>query len=204
MVRTAVYNVLIQPHIKPGGGIYTQVMNGSVFFGVLIIDADLVLVDKLHKEILVIQFPDPRIYFQEQAGGAIIAEEQAAISIPDKVLVIAELDVKIFSGIEINGGPVIEVVYACLLEILIIPCTRYGMELVDTIHDKLGASLLVVRQVSRPAQLAGDHAAEGEPFGIEEYPLMIPGLIGLGLLDGRVDRQEKILFIHLVEIGLIL
>src|SRR5579871_6006821 len=98
-------------------------MNDGIFFGILIIPQG-VLADEFHEDILVVQFPDARIELKEQVGGAVIAQEQAAVSVPDKVLVVSELKIEIFPGIEIDGGPVVEIIEARRLEELVISRAR--------------------------------------------------------------------------------
>ena len=201
MIGPAEHDILIETDIEPGSRVNAQVMDDGVFFGIGII-AQQVLAAQLHKNILIIQFPDTRIEFQEEIRSAIVAEEQAAVAITDKVLIVSELEIEVFPGIEINRGPVIEIIDGGLSEILIISGPGHCLELGDPIHHEPRTSFLVVGQVGGETQFSGDHATEGKPFGIEKDPFFIPRFIGLGLLDGWIDSQEKIFFIHLVKIGL--
>src|SRR5262249_38120847 len=63
---------------------------------------------------------------------------------------------------------------------------------------------LVIRKVGGKAQFSGDKPPDGKTFGIEKDTGAIAGFIGLRLLDDRVDNHEKIFFIYLVEISLVL
>src|SRR6187402_1516479 len=116
-------------------------MNGGVFLGILIISR-LMLADELHIDILVVQHPDTKIEFEEEIRSAKITEKKAAIPFADEILVITELEIEIFPGIEIDGGAVVEVVDTCLLEDLVIPCARHPTKLVDPIHKISGSPLL--------------------------------------------------------------
>ena len=203
MVRPGEHHILEKPQGTPGRGIDSKVMNGGIFFWILIV-AGAMLVDKLHKDILVIQLPDTEIEFQKDIRPCKVAEEKAAIAVADEVLVISKLEVEIFPGIEIDGSAVVIIIHARLLECLVIARTRHTVELGDPVHHILRSPFLVVRKIGGKAQFPCDKPPDSYSFGIEKDAGLIPRLIRLRLLDDRVDGQEKILFVHLVEIGLIL
>src|SRR5579862_2284176 len=119
-----------------------------VFTRVVVV-ARLVLADQLHKNILVIQFPDFRLQFQEQVGRRIIAKKQASVSVTDKVLIISKLKVKILPHLKKYGSPVLKIIEGSFLESFVIPKTRnrWKSRLGHPLLKIGGASFLVVRQV---------------------------------------------------------
>ena len=128
MIGPAEHHVLIKPEIEPATHVHAQVMDDGILFRILIVPENM-LVGKLHKDILIIQLPDAHIELQEQVGSAVIAQEQTAVTIPDKILIIAELKVEILPGVKLDRGHVIEIIDARLFEILIISGARgpHGM-----------------------------------------------------------------------------
>jgi hypothetical protein len=75
-----------------------------------------VLADQLGIHHLVVELPDAGIDLSKKIGRRVIAEEEAAIAIADEILVIAELNVEVFPGVEIDGGPVVEIIVAVFLK----------------------------------------------------------------------------------------
>src|ERR1700742_2434142 len=65
MISTTENNIIIEAEVKPFRCIETQMMNYCIFLWILII-ATLMLVDHLHKNILVVYFPYPRVDFQKK------------------------------------------------------------------------------------------------------------------------------------------
>src|ERR1700679_1671813 len=99
-------------------------MDDRIFLRVLII-AQCMLADQLHENILVVELPDTGIEFQEGVRSGIVGEEQAAIAIADKILVITELYGEIFPDIEIDRPARIEIIHGRLLKRFIITRARY-------------------------------------------------------------------------------
>lgn len=202
VVGAAEDDVLKDADGQPRSGVDIQVMEDAVFLGVLIIHTNGVLTNQLLIDGLIVELPDTDIEFQEEIGGAVIAEDQAAIAVANEVLVIAELPVEIFPGIEIDGGAVIVIIKTGGAKGLIIADTGYRIELVDPLLKIGRPSLLVIGKIGGEADLIRDHAPHRHAFGVEIDPFFISRFVALGLLDRRVDGQEKIFVLHLVEISL--
>src|ERR1700754_2999025 len=164
VIGTAENDILIKTHIEPGSGIYVEMMNNRIFFGVLIIRVGIVLTDQFHINGLVVELPDPGIEFQKEIGSAVVAEEKASIAISDKVLIITKLDVEVFKGVEINGCPVIEIVITGSFEVFVVSGARHGIEFCNTLLKPGRAPFLVVGKIGRETQLAGYHPPESKPL----------------------------------------
>src|SRR5207253_1287937 len=103
--------------------------------------------DQLHIDVLIIQLPDAKIEFQEKIRAGEVAEEKTAVSVSYEVLVISELKIEIFPGIEVDGSPVVIIIHPRLLKDFIIARARHRMELGYAIHHILRSPLLVVRKI---------------------------------------------------------
>jgi hypothetical protein len=189
---------------EPAEGVDREVVGDSVFFGKDIVRIiERVLADQLHIHHLVVQFPDAGVYFTEKIGCAVVAEEQAAITVTDEILVITELKVEVFPYVEIDGSPVVEIIIAGFSEHLIVAGAGDGLELNGPLLEIAGASFLIVGKIGRESQFARDHAPERKTLGIEIDAGRVAAFHGLGLLDSGVDRYKKIFVLDLIEISLV-
>ena len=200
VIGAAEHDVLEKAYGQPGGRVDVKVMDDPIFFRILIIGAYEMLTDQFHIDGLIVQFPDTGIEFEEEIGGAEIAQEEAAIAIADKILIIAELPIEIFPGVEIDRGAVIEIVEPGGMKRFVIAGAGHGVELIGILLEPAGSAFLVVGQVSGKAQFICDHAPEGKAFGVEKWALAFPGFVGLGLLNGGIDGQEEVFVLDLVKV----
>ena len=110
-------HVFKQADGQPGQDIDAEMVGNAIFLWVDIIRiVDEVLVDQLHIHHLVIQLPNAGIDLDKGIGRRIITEKEAAIAVADEILIIADLNVEIFQGVEIDRSPVIEIVIPVFFE----------------------------------------------------------------------------------------
>src|SRR6185369_8638047 len=88
---------------------------------------------QLHEKVHVIELPDPCIYFEEQVTITEIAQEQTAVTITDKILIVSELEVQVFGGCKIDGTPGIEIIKSCFFKRLIKSNAGYSFISIDPV-----------------------------------------------------------------------
>src|SRR5687768_5393822 len=85
----------------------------------------LILREKFHEKVGVIQLPDTRINFKKQVVGSEIAEDYAAITIANEIAVVTKLKIKKLTRVKIHRSSRVEIVVCGSFEGFIKPCTRY-------------------------------------------------------------------------------
>ena len=65
---------------------------------------------QFHEQILVIDFPDPCIQFQEKIAVAKITQEQTAVTIANKIFIISKCYINIFGDIKSEIASCIKII----------------------------------------------------------------------------------------------
>lgn len=204
MVGAAKGHILEHAQGEPRRDIDIQVMHHPILLGILIVVTSRVLVGEFHVDGLVVQLPDAGIELQEKIRSAVVAQDKTAIPVANEVLVVAELPVEIFPGVEIDGSAIIVIIETRSMKGLII--ARAGHRIVPARGHPLlkpaGAPFLVIGEIGRKTELIGDHAPQGDALGIEKDRLFISRLMALHTLDHRIDGQKEVLVLYLVKVRL--
>src|SRR5688572_10222061 len=77
---------------------------------------------QFHEQVLIIEFPNAGIQFQEQVAVGKIAEEQAALPVANKIFIVTKYHIHSFGNIEGDQSPCVKIIVACLFESFVLTC----------------------------------------------------------------------------------